>query len=338
MVQRKTCNYWLQGRCTFGKRCRFSHDTPSESAIGPDASRSAVAAVAGTCPYFIRGTCKFGDRCRMSHGLATETQTPPSRPFAAPKPCKFFPKGRCNKGEDCPFSHTVSNSVVLNSVPSRIKQGPTNINPPAIDATYYTRAGPSMPSFERYDDLSYIRRLQNELDKENRALSAERIKLSQTVQANMPEDSVARPDPCGHTFCRDCMRGYVRRFPILCPTCAASKGKGKGVAGEVSQTLVQYLGLTDGQFDIWAELEMASFSVLLHCRKCQRSMFKSSKCPLPDCDYVWCKQCQQTIDFAGPDHSCSGDGTSELDNLVKQQGWKYCPCTPVLACCYYHQL
>ncbi|KAH9022022.1 hypothetical protein EDB85DRAFT_393934 [Lactarius pseudohatsudake] len=144
MVQRKTCSYWLKGRCTFGKKCRNSHDIPSESAIGPDASRSATAAATvripatqhgDTCPYFVKGTCRFGDRCRWSHRLATEAQTPPSRPFAVPKPCKFFPKGRCNKGENCPFGHTVSNSVMFDSVDTlhrpvpmrrpRIEQSPT---------------------------------------------------------------------------------------------------------------------------------------------------------------------------------------------------------------------
>ena len=52
-------------------------------------------------------------------------------------------------------------------------------------------------------------------------------------------------------------------------------------------------------------------------------------CPLPDCNHAWCKQCQQTIAFNGPKHSC--DGTSELDDLMKVQGWKYCPSEPVLA-------
>ncbi|KAH9022039.1 hypothetical protein EDB84DRAFT_1511139 [Lactarius hengduanensis] len=217
-----------------------------------------------------------------------------------------------------------------------------------------TRGSQLPPHFEPDDGLSYAQRLQTKFDSEDRALSAERIKLSKNVQRvfqcgicmeDMPEDSVARPDPCGHAFCRECMHGYVstllkeHRFPILCPTCTAGKGKGKGVTGEVSQGLALNLGLTDEQFSIWTEMEMVAFSVLLHCRKCQRSMFvardeheeaKIIACPLPDCSHAWCKQCQQTIDFNGPKHSC--DGTSELDHLMKQQGWKYCPSckTPIL--------
>jgi hypothetical protein len=108
----------------------------------------------------------------------------------------------------------------------------------------------------------------------------------------MPDDSIARPDPCGHTFCRECLRQHVttrldeHRFPILCPTCTAGKGKGKeAVSGtccertvnlfivscnvclEVSQSLALDLGLTDEQYSIWTEMEMAPFSVLLYCRK-----------------------------------------------------------------------
>jgi len=190
-------------------------------------------------------------------------------------------------------------------------------------------------------------RLQREYDDEDRALSVQRTALARAAQRlfqcgicmeEMPEDSIARPDSCGHPFCRECLRGHVasrldeHRFPILCPTCTANKGKGKGVTGEVSQSLALNLGLTNEQYDIWIEMEMVAFSVLLHCRKCQRSMFVARDeheeanviaCPLPDCNHAWCKQCQQSIDFNGPKHSC--DGTSELDHLMKEQGWKYCP-------------
>jgi len=41
------------------------------------------------------------------------------------------------------------------------------------------------------------------------------------------------------------------------------------------------------------------------------------------CTYIWCKACQQEIVPNGPEHSC--DGSSELNHLVQQQGWKFCP-------------
>ncbi|KAH9016424.1 hypothetical protein EDB83DRAFT_232435 [Lactarius deliciosus] len=124
----------------------------------------------------------------------------------------------------------------------------------------HTRGGPLAPLFELDDDLLYARRLQSEIDSEDcalrlqnafdiedRALFAERTMLSQVIQRvfvcgvcmeEMPEDSVARLDPCGHSFCRECIRAYVstrleeHRFPVLCPTCTAGKGKGTGATGE----------------------------------------------------------------------------------------------------------
>jgi Ring finger domain len=100
--------------------------------------------------------------------------------------------------------------------------------------------------FDRQDGISYAMRLQREFDEENRALSAQRTDLAKSAQRvfkcsicmeEMPVDSIARVDTCGHTFCRECLREYVatrldeHRFPILCPTCTANKGKGKGKTG-----------------------------------------------------------------------------------------------------------
>lgn len=57
---------------------------------------------------------------------------------------------------------------------------------------------------------------------------------------------------------------------------------------------------------------------------------QSIVCPLHDCNHIWCKTCQQTIVVGGPKHSC--DGSSELDHLMKEKGWRYCPsaCPPDL--------
>jgi len=45
-----------------------------------------------------------------------------------------------------------------------------------------------------------------------------------------PIDDVTPLDPCGHQFCRDCVKDYVgaklddRSFPILCPVCMTDRG------------------------------------------------------------------------------------------------------------------
>ena len=78
------------------------------------------------------------------------------------------------------------------------------------------------------------------------AQAAQRAEVVESIQRlymcgicfeETPDDSIARPSPCGHTFCRECLREHVttcledHRFPILCPTCTAGKGKGKAAAG-----------------------------------------------------------------------------------------------------------
>ena len=105
---------------------------------------------------------------------------------------------------------------------------------------------PTRSSSDHDESILEAMRLQNEFDKEDRALSAQRAQLAKSAQRlfecgicmeEMPDDSIARPDSCGHAFCRECLHRHVtarldeHRFPILCPTCTADKGKGKKAAG-----------------------------------------------------------------------------------------------------------
>jgi hypothetical protein len=83
--------------------------------------------------------------------------------------------------------------------------------------------------------------LQFQFDEEDRMLAAERVGLTAAAQHvfdcgvcmdTLPEDSIARIEPCGHSFCRECVRSLIvsqiesRRFPVLCPTCTAERKTG----------------------------------------------------------------------------------------------------------------
>ena len=105
-------------------------------------------------------------------------------------------------------------------------------------ASSSVRAPPPIPPWNCDDSAM---RLQHKFNKEDRALSAQHAELANPKAfvcgiclEEMPDDSIVRLDHCGHTFCRECLRGHVttrlseRRFPILCPTCTASNGTGKG--------------------------------------------------------------------------------------------------------------
>ncbi|KAF8838971.1 hypothetical protein BDN67DRAFT_970780 [Paxillus ammoniavirescens] len=194
-------------------------------------------------------------------------------------------------------------------------------------------------------DLEFARRLQATFDAEDIERQYQTDQLLRTAQRryhcgicldDFPEDDAVRIDSCGHDLCRDCARGHVcakideRRFPVLCPVCMADHTNPN--PGTISGLLVELLGVSEKQYKTWEEMEMAQFSVLVNCRKCQNSAFidrddleatNELRCPVLGCDHMWCRKCQQSIDSNGPTHSC--DGASELDHLMKEQGWKYCP-------------
>jgi hypothetical protein len=86
--------------------------------------------------------------------------------------------------------------------------------------------------------------LQRQFDEEDRRLAAERAELVAAAEeqrvfncgmcmGTFPEESIARIEPCGHPFCRECVRELIvsqiesRSFPVLCPTCKAGPGSGR---------------------------------------------------------------------------------------------------------------
>jgi hypothetical protein len=111
------------------------------------------------------------------------------------------------------------------------------------------QAGPSwgpLPDARPLSSAEYAAMLQFQFDEEDRLLAAERSQLAATAQHvfdcgvcmdTLPEDSIARIDPCGHSFCRECVRSLIesqiesRRFPVLCPTCTADRTAGTEETG-----------------------------------------------------------------------------------------------------------
>jgi len=176
-------------------------------------------------------------------------------------------------------------------------------------------------------------------------LREEREALASLVQSvfscgicmeNHPEDSVARVDNCGHAFCRQSLREYIvsklkeRQFPIVCPLCSIEKERTSPAS--ITESLVHQVGIPNKEYVIFEEMQLSSVSIHVTCRGCSKEVFIDRKeyeaasqlmCPLPGCNYSWCKACQQHIVAGGPAHSC--DGSSELEHLMTQQGWKHCP-------------
>ncbi|PCH41518.1 hypothetical protein WOLCODRAFT_70241, partial [Wolfiporia cocos MD-104 SS10] len=168
-------------------------------------------------------------------------------------------------------------------------------------------------------DNSYAASLQRRFDDEDQQLKKQLHTLRQAdpgiFECNVcfekyNEDVVAKVDICGHRFCRDCLREYAatkiteHRYPITCPTCMSEKGR-KDIGG------MQY-----GKF---IEMQMAAFSIMLHCRKCGDSMFVDRG----EYEASEIIACSRQIEIGGPKHSC--DGSSELKHLMNERGWKYCP-------------
>lgn len=213
--------------------------------------------------------------------------------------------------------------------------GSVTPKPPALRSrtplAFQSRSRADDPPFRvvlpERDDFEYAISLQFEFDEENLVLAverdlviqdAERTVVCNTCYRDHSYDSAMLMKPCEHTFCPACLRTHVvwelneRHFPVQCPACRLNPVPGHEL-GVVTSAMVLELGVTDDEYDVWVELEMAPMSVVLYCRKCGHSAFVDREdveerpvllCPIGNCDNVWCKLCQTTIIVGGPEHSC----------------------------------
>lgn len=104
-----------------------------------------------------------------------------------------------------------------------------------------------------------------------------------------PDDDLARIEKCGHKFCRDGLREYIRtrikasRYPIMCPVCTASDCIDASEAGGlfyfttiecpsnvssvISQELIHDIGISEEEYATYVEMELNMHSVVTHCRQ-----------------------------------------------------------------------
>ncbi|KAF4593021.1 hypothetical protein EYR38_008728 [Pleurotus pulmonarius] len=138
-----------------------------------------------------------------------------------------------------------------------------------------------------------------------------------------PEDDVALIPSCEHSFCRDCLRSYItskiseHRYPVFCPVCTTLSDQQS--PGVIDEEVIESIWIPDKEYLIFEEMQLSSLSILLHCRQCKQTMYvardeyqenKVVICPLPTC---------------GPDHTCDTSTSTNLDRMVREHGWKFCP-------------
>lgn len=98
-------DFFRDGRCKFGRECRFSHVEMGRSGGPPPPPDTRPAdPQSELCKYFLRGTCQLGEMCRFPHALDEEKE---EMPRGRNDICRDFLRGRCKFGDDCRFTHTV---------------------------------------------------------------------------------------------------------------------------------------------------------------------------------------------------------------------------------------
>ncbi|KAG9224016.1 hypothetical protein CCMSSC00406_0004368 [Pleurotus cornucopiae] len=132
------------------------------------------------------------------------------------------------------------------------------------------------------------------------------------------EDDVALIPSCEHSFCRDCLRSYItnkvseHRYPVFCPVCTTLADQQS--PGIIDETVIEGIWIPEKEYRIFEEMQLSSLSILLHCRQCEQTMNVARD------EYQ-----ENKVVICGPDHTCDTSTSTNLDNMVRENGWKFCP-------------
>ncbi|EJD54597.1 hypothetical protein AURDEDRAFT_141402 [Auricularia subglabra TFB-10046 SS5] len=160
-----------------------------------------------------------------------------------------------------------------------------------------------------------------------------------------PLTSAVHMDGCNHDYCPGCLAQYVRfkleehEYPILCPLCIVTPDAGQ--RGMITDGVLAEIQIEESTWRRWNDVEFEKFSTKITCRGCSRSSYVDTMdyhaaeviaCPLPDCCFRWCKECNKPVDEHGaevmhvftkpPPTSRIGKMAFRLKNKVKAAGRK----------------
>ncbi len=128
-VPRIVCRYFMDGVCSKGDKCTFSH------AVVPNRTPEE-ARVREACKFFIAGSCMKDSACHFSHELSKF-------------PCKFFHlRGECSAAaKGCRFSHAPISSEELEKLRASETER-INEKERAVQALNALKSSSSASSFE----------------------------------------------------------------------------------------------------------------------------------------------------------------------------------------------
>lgn len=221
--------------------------------------------------------------------------SPPSNKIKHPEeedPWRLSPALRDQKSK----SDDDANSVPFNKE-DLDEEDPWQLHSTRRDQKSKQEHGPDLFDASASSDMKFALRQQKAFDREDRLLREQHEKLKHSApvvfscgicKEDISNHMLARPDPCHHEFCRDCIRGYIQskieehRFPIICPLCALDRStpnpssefvpiylnlsNPKPVPSALNSLFVEQIGLSEREAELFMELELAGFSTLIHCR------------------------------------------------------------------------